>query len=379
MKKTVCVFLIFFCVCAALPGVFAAGPSNSAVSAVLIDADNGTVLYEDNADEQMLIASTTKILTALVVLENCGSDESVRIKKEYTNVEGSSMYLQEGDELTVRELLYGLLLASGNDAAVALACYAGGSAGGFASMMNERAFQIGCRDSSFKNPHGLDEDGHYSTARDLAHITEAAMENKLFCEIVSTKSVTIKGRTYRNHNKLLWNYEGALGVKTGYTKSAGRSLVSSAERNGLRLICVTLNDPDDWTDHENLYNWAFSEYKRVTVSYGDTDIEPVPVISGEQEFVRIRADGFYSCTIPKEDSVDISVYLPKFVYAGVDEGEQAGLVAVKYDGAIVGRIPLYYAEEVALDKTVPLTVLEKIGWSWFFANRYGLNRFGGTG
>jgi D-alanyl-D-alanine carboxypeptidase/D-alanyl-D-alanine carboxypeptidase (penicillin-binding protein 5/6) len=162
-------------------------------------------------------------------------------------------------------------------------------------------------------------------------------------------------------------------------KSAGRSLVSSAERNGLRLICVTLNDPETGQIMKNLYNWAFSEYKRVTVSYGDMDIEPVPVISGEQECVRIRADGFCSCTIPKEDSVDISVYLPKFVYAGVDEGEQAGLVAVKYDGAIVGRIPLYYAEEVALDKTVPLTVLEKIGWAWFFANRYGLNRFGGTG
>ena len=379
MKNAVCFLLTILCLHACFPNVFAAEPSNSAVSAVLIDAANGSVLYEDNADEQMLIASTTKILTALVVLENCSSDEVVKIKKEYTNVEGSSMYLQEGDMLTVRELLYGLLLASGNDAAVAVACYVGGSIEGFASMMNRRASKIGCTGSSFKNPHGLDEDGHYSTARDLARITGTAMEDKLFCEIVSTKNVTINGQTYHNHNKLLWNYQGAVGVKTGYTKRAGRSLVSCAERDGLRLICVTLNDSDDWTDHKNLYNWAFSTYKRVTVSYGETDLSPVPVISGERGSVRIRADDIFTCTIPKDDTVNISVCLPKFVYAEVEEGDEAGLVTVKYGGSIIGRIPLYYAEDVALDKTVPLNALEKIGWAWFFANRYSLNRFWGTG
>ncbi len=189
----------------------------------------------------MLIASTTKIMTALVVLENCSPDDQVKILPEYTSVEGSSMYLKAGESYTVRDLLYGMLLVSGNDAATALAYYCGGSIAGFAEMMNAKAREMGLTNSSCKNPHGLDADGHYSSAEDLAEITREAMKNELFAKIVGTKTYTIGEQTYMNHNKLLWNYDGMLGVKTGYTMAAGRSLVSCAERNGLRLICVTLS------------------------------------------------------------------------------------------------------------------------------------------
>ncbi|MDR2615776.1 MAG: serine hydrolase, partial [Oscillospiraceae bacterium] len=184
-------------------------PELSASSAVLIDAESGRALYEKNADQQMKIASTTKILTALVALERCDPDETVIIKREWTGIEGSSMYLKPGERLTVRELLYGLMLVSGNDAAVALACHAAGGVREFAELMNARAAELGCEGSSFANPSGLDEDGHFSTARDLAVITAEAMKNEAFADVVSAKYADAAGRELRNHNRLLWDCPGA--------------------------------------------------------------------------------------------------------------------------------------------------------------------------
>ena len=235
----------------------------SAVSArrgIVLDGTTGRVLWERAADERSLIASTTKIMTALVVCRQCNVLDRVRIPKEAVGIEGSSIYLKEGEVLTVQELLYGLMLHSGNDAATALAIYCGGTVEGFAELMNDKARELGMEGTHFSNPHGLDAPDHYSTARDLAILARYAMCDPIFRQTVSTRQVKIGERYLTNHNKLLWRVEGANGVKTGYTKAAGRLLVSGAERNGRQLIAVTVDAPDDWNDHAALLEEGFSRF-----------------------------------------------------------------------------------------------------------------------
>lgn len=227
----------------------------SATAAVLMDADMGQVLYEKNGDRQMLIASTTKIMTALVVLEHAAPDDVITVTPDHM-AEGSSMYLRAGETVRVEELLYGLLLCSGNDAALALTECAGGLTP-FVALMNEKAAALGMAHTSFANPNGLDADGHYSTARDMAVLAAAAVENPTFRRICSSRSVTIGQRTMENHNRLLRQMEGCIGLKTGYTRAAGRTLVSCTERDGCRLVAVTLQDSNDWADHAALYDYGF--------------------------------------------------------------------------------------------------------------------------
>ena len=227
----------------------------SATAAVLMDADMGQVLYEKNGDRQMLIASTTKIMTALVVLEHAAPDDVITVTPDHM-AEGSSMYLRAGETVRVEELLYGLLLCSGNDAALALTECAGGLTP-FVALMNEKAAALGMAHTSFANPNGLDADGHYSTARDMAVLAAAAVENPTFRRICSSRSVTIGQRTMENHNRLLRQVEGCVGLKTGYTQAAGRTLVSCTERDGCRLVAVTLQDGNDWVDHAALYDYGF--------------------------------------------------------------------------------------------------------------------------
>lgn len=227
----------------------------SATAAVLMDADMGQVLYEKNGDRQMLIASTTKIMTALVVLEHAAPDDVITVTPDHM-AEGSSMYLRAGETVRVDELLYGLLLCSGNDAALALTECAGGLTP-FVALMNEKASALGMAHTSFANPNGLDADGHYSTARDMAVLAAAAVENPTFRRICSSRSVTIGQRTMENHNRLLRQVEGCVGLKTGYTRAAGRTLVSCTERDGCRLVAVTLQDGNDWADHAALYDYGF--------------------------------------------------------------------------------------------------------------------------
>ena len=257
----------------------------SAQYAVLMDGRTGRILYDKGADERSLIASTTKIMTALIVCEQCNVLDRMRVPKEAVGIEGSSMYLREGEVLTLQELLYGLMLSSGNDAAVALAIYCGGTVEGFAQLMNDKARQLGMKDTHFENPNGLDSPDHYSTARDLAVLASYAMENPIFAKTVSAKTVTIGNRSLRNHNKLLWQVEGADGVKTGYTKAAGRILVSSAVRNGRRLICVTINAPNDWNDHALLLNDGFSRYTMKTLISAGDPVGRVSLMGGEEDYV----------------------------------------------------------------------------------------------
>ena len=239
--------------------------SLSAASAILIDARTGDVIYEKNADKKMPMASTTKIMTAICTLDNINSNVPITVNSDAEGIEGSSVYLKAGERITIKELLCAMLLNSGNDAATALALEVAGSIEGFAKIMNKTARKIGALSSNFTNPSGLYEQNHYTTARDLAKIAACAMENPLIRWMVSTKEMKISngqkngGRFLKNHNKLLWQYEGCTGIKTGYTKKCGRCLVSSAKRDGKELIAVSLNAPDDWRDHKILFDYGFNK------------------------------------------------------------------------------------------------------------------------
>lgn len=339
----------------------AAAPSGiSARSAVVIDAENGRILYEKDARTPGGIASTTKIMTALVVLERCNPDSLVYIRPEYTGIEGSSMYLKAGERLTVRELLYGMLLVSGNDAATALACYTAGTVERFAALMNMKAAELGLTTAHFCNPHGLDAPGHSASALDMARIAAAAMDHALFAKIVASKTAAAGGRTLVNHNKLLWMYAGACGVKTGYTKSTGRSLVSCCERAGARLICVTLGAPDDWNDHMQMYDAVWSSCsRRCAVSAGDILVR-LPVIGGMADFLPVRAVGDVPVLAADGDEIEVRLYLPHFVYADVQAGEVIGSARVSIDGVFCGETQLAAAQSVCQDGTQRAGFREKL-------------------
>ena len=318
----------------------------SAEKAIVLDAGTGRVLFERNADQRSLIASTTKIMTALVVCEQCNVLDRVRIPKEAVGIEGSSMYLQEGEVLTVQELLYGLMLRSGNDAAVALAIYCGGTVEGFAQLMNDEAARIGLDNTHFVNPHGLDAPEHYSTARDLALLAAYAMENPLFRQTVSTRNVTVGSRTLQNHNKLLWQVEGADGVKTGYTKAAGRILVSSAQRGGRRLVAVTINAPDDWADHAALLEDGFSGYTLRTIVKAGDCLGTVEIEGGQAAYTQLLAAEDFSYPLAAEEQVTVTPVGTGFVYAPTVEGADAGFAWVRVNGRAVGKVGLHYGQTV---------------------------------
>lgn len=227
----------------------------SAAAAVLMDADSGRLLYDKNGEKRMLIASTTKLMTALVALEQGGLQQEITVTGGHM-AEGSSMYLRPGEKLTLETLLYGLLLSSGNDAALAVTECMGGAVP-FVARMNEKAAELGMENTHFANPNGLDDEAHYSTAEDMAKLAAAAMDDPVLRRVASTRTARIGGRTLTNHNKLLSRVEGCVGLKTGYTRAAGRTLISCAERDGVRLVAVTLQDGDDWNDHASLYEQGF--------------------------------------------------------------------------------------------------------------------------
>ncbi len=320
----------------------------SAQRAAVMDAATGRLLFSKNADQRSLIASTTKIMTALLICEKCNVLDQMRIPKEAVGVEGSSMYLQEGEKLTLQELLYGLMLSSGNDAAVALALYCSGSIEEFANQMNDKAVKLGMTQTHFVNPNGLDAENHYSTARDLAILASYAMENPIFSKTVSTKTITIGQRALRNHNKLLWRYPGADGVKTGFTRAAGRILVSSAAKNRRRLVAVTINAPDDWNDHAHLLDDGFSKYNlQRIVTMGDC-VGYRELVGGNAERVSVLAAENYVYSIAADETPQILLPGPGFLYAPVVEGGDAGYAYVILSGKAVDKIPVVYGQTVEI-------------------------------
>ena len=331
----------------------------SAEKAIVLDAQTGRVLYAKGENDRALIASTTKIMTALIICEQCNVLDRMKIPKEAVGIEGSSMYLQEGEVLTLQELLYGLMLRSGNDAAVALAIYCGGTVEGFAQLMNDKAHRLGMENTHFVNPNGLDAPGHYSTAKDMAILAAYAMENPIFRQTVSTKSVTIGNRVLQNHNKLLWRIDGADGVKTGYTKAAGRILVSSTTRQGRRIIVVTMDDPNDWADHEKLIEDAFSQFTVKTLVTKGEVLGRVEVAGGDAGEVELIAAEDFCFALRPDEKVDLYLPAPGFVYAPVVEGAEAGYAHIMVDGASVGKVPLVYGQTVERTEEKKVTLIQR--------------------
>ncbi len=336
--------------------------SLSAESAVLISADTGTVLYEKNAHSRMSMASTTKIMTSLLALEEAGrsDDPAVAVTEEMVAVEGSSMGLRAGDKITLTNLSAGMLLASGNDAANAAALYLGGSQEGFAEKMNRRAEEIGMEGTHFVTPSGLDDEEHYSTAYDMALLAREALKNPEFRRLASSSTYQVEFLepeqkvSYTNHNKLLRMYEGCIGVKTGFTKKSGRCLVSAAERDGVALIAVTLNAPDDWNDHTAMLDYGFSAVKSVSFDASGFSAE-LPVVGSETGSVRVRGGKGGSVSLPVEeaDQVTYRVFLPMFCYAPVREGEQVGRLQYYLGNSPVYSIPVFAAESAAVLEKEP--------------------------
>lgn len=346
-----------------LPAPTTHPPATSAASAALLDPVSGCFLLTQNADERRAMASTTKIMTALVILTYCDLDQTVRVPREAVGVEGSSIYLFENEEITVKTLLYALLLSSANDAAVALAIHAAGSVAAFAALMNEKAAALGLTNTHFTNPHGLYDEAHYTTARELALITAEALKNDVFAEIVATKrySVPQNGtdatRLFLNHNRLLQTYEGTVGVKTGFTKKSGRCLVSAANKQGLMLIAVTLHDPNDWQDHRALFDWGFSEYEGFSPT--QTAIH-LPVVGGASAQATLLPEGELSLTLPRHhEEITCTVEAPRFLFAGFDKGTEVGRLVYRMGDTVIATLPLKTAEGVERLK-MPRTFFEKL-------------------
>ena len=316
----------------------------SARSAVVMEPISGRLLYDLKGTEQSLIASTTKIMTALLICEQCNVLDQMRIPKQAVGIEGSSMYLKEGEKLSIQELLYGLMLSSGNDAAVALALYCCGGIEEFAALMNDKARSLGMNQTHFENPNGLDAKNHYSTAKDLAILASYAMENPVFRQTVSTKTITIGNRCLRNHNKLLWLYPGADGVKTGYTRAAGRILVSSAVKDNRRLVAVTIHDPDDWRDHSALLENGFSKYSLQRIVTAGDCVGYREIAGGTASKVAVLAAENFSYSLSKEEHPQLLLPGSGFVYAPVAEGADAGFAYVLLSGRAVGKVPVIYGE-----------------------------------
>lgn len=349
------------------PVAQAAGPEVSAQSAVVLTADTGTVLFEKDGHTPRPVASTTKIMTALLALEAAQErgDPLVDITQEMVAVEGSSMGLQAGDSISLTGLAAGMLLASGNDAANAAALYLDASLESFAARMNQRAAALGMEDTHFVTPSGLDgEDaqglGHLSTAYDMALLARAALEDQAFRQLCSSPSLAVefaepvKRVTYTNHNKLLTQYQGCVGVKTGFTKEAGRCLVSAAERDGALLIAVTLNAPNDWEDHTALLDYGFSQVEPYQLAGGDVRLT-VPVVGSPVEVVSLRGSNGGEVTLPLGQGAQVErvVHAPKFLYAPVEAGEQVGEICWYLEGQLLGSAPLTAAGAAPLQEKAP--------------------------
>jgi len=327
----------------------------SAKAAILMDAQTGKILYEKNANTIMPMASTTKIMTTLLSLESGNLDDYFVVDPTAIKVEGSSMGLVEGDSVTKRILCYGMMLPSGNDAANSTAVKIAGSIDKFIVMMNERAKKIGMVNTNFVTPSGLDDytDKHYSTAYDMALLTQEALKNPTFREICSTKNARLEygnppyARWLQNSNKLLTSCKGVIGVKTGFTDKAKRCLVSACKRDGATLICVTLNDSNDWRDHSNLYDFGFSQIKKVEMPIDNQNMF-INVVGGKREIAYCKQTAPATLTLFSDDISKITkrVVLPRFVYAPLNAGDEVGRAEYVFEGKVVVTIPIVVDESV---------------------------------
>lgn len=376
-KSTVTIVLILCLLLPCLSTVCVAEPNSgnppsvSAQSAVLIEAESGSVVFSKSADTPLPMASTTKIMTALVALELASPDTEIVVDAGAVGVEGSSIYLIENEKLTLEQLLYALLLESANDAATAIAIGLCGSVESFAKEMNRKAVDLGLKQTHFTNPHGLHDDEHFTTAYELALIARCALQNDVLRQIVSTRKTTIPhagtegSRLLINHNKMLRLYEGCIGVKTGFTKASGRCLVSAAERDGVTLIAVTLNAPDDWNDHTAMLDHGFACYKSVLLCEKEEYLFPLALVGGTDNYVMLCNMNELRVTLPADHGeITKTVEAPRFEYAPVSEGDTVGRVVYRSDingdgvKEVVGEAPLTACY------TVQKRVVKRSFWQW---------------
>lgn len=342
MLKKLSLFLSVILILIIPVSVYGAGCS--AVSAIVIDAVSGEILFEKNAYEERSMASTTKIMTALVACESGKLDDVVTITDEMVNVIGTSLGLRAGDRITLYDLVVGMLIVSGNDAANAAAIYLGGSIEGFAAMMNEKARSIGMNSSLFVTPSGLDEGNHHSTAYDMALLAADALQNKIFSQICKERrmEVTINGTKHPvyNHNKLLAFLDDCIGIKTGFTEKAGRCLVSAVDRNGIKMICVTLNDGDDWNDHISLYSECEKKYQKKEIK----DTMQINMAGGMKDTVSAAYSAEINVLNPQ--LITVECYCFPFVYAPVKGGSEIGKAVIKYKEKEICSVPIVAEEDV---------------------------------
>lgn len=351
MKKLAVILSSAMIICGIqIPDIYAEDETEiSAKAAVVISADTGEILFEKNSSEKLPMASTTKIMTTLICLESGNLDEPFVVDSDAIHVEGSSMGLQEGDIVTKYALCCGMLLPSGNDAANATAVKLAGSIEAFAEVMNDKAKEIGLTKTYFVTPSGLEGTGHGSSAYDMAILASVALRNDTFREICSSETIKLEygnppyTRWLKNTNKLLSLYSGTYGVKTGFTDEAGRCLVSACERDGKNLICVTLNDRNDWNDHMALYDKCFELAKTVSTEIPEIQLD---IAGSDRDKISVTAENVdFTVLSADTDDFEFVVNAPPFVYAPVNEGDELATLSIYYKNREIQQIPLYSAED----------------------------------
>lgn len=340
---------------------YAVTPKINGSSGILIEKETGRILYSHNSHQKLPMASTTKVMTALVALENGNLDEKVKITNKSVGIEGSSIYLFKGEEITLKDLIYGLMLRSGNDAAVAIAYHIGGSLEGFIELMNRKAREIGANNTNFVNPHGLHDENHYTTAYDLALIAREALKNQEFKKIAKTK-IWVANREinkyFYNKNKTIWQYEGGDGIKIGYTKAAGRCLVASATKNDMQLIAVVLNDGNWFNDCYNQFDFGFQTYKSKVIFDNNQFVKSIYVPNGKKNILPIVTAKKLVLPLMDEeiDKIKLDINLPKSINAPISIEQKVGAIKVFINGKLVATTDLLAKESIkeknALEKVV---------------------------
>lgn len=352
MKKNLSVlFSVLLFLFGTIPSYAQGNDFVSAKSAVVICADTLEVVYSKNMNEKLPMASTTKIMTSILALEYGASDTLLTVNSNMISAEGSSIGLRDGDNISLKSLVKGMLLESGNDAANATAYIVGGNIPNFVNMMNKKAVEIGMKSTSFETPSGLDGDNHYSTAYDMAILGAYAIKNQEFKSICSAKNETVYygnppyRRTFTNHNKLLSYYDGVFGIKTGFTKKSGRCLVSAAEKDGKTLVAVTLNAPNDWDDHIKMYDYSFEKVSSYELNKDLSNLR-LKIVGGSKNSISIEVSDIpYITTVSTDYKYTAKIYIKHFEYAPIYKGDIVGYIEfINQDGKIINKVSICAAE-----------------------------------
>lgn len=360
-QTAISILLTFLFILIPFSNGIAVKPNENAGSAILIERDSGRILYSKNINSKLPMASTTKIMTALLALEKGDLEETITIKEEWTNIEGSSIYLKPNEKIKLKDLVYGLILRSGNDAAVAIANHIAGGIDNFSVLMNKRAKEIGAVNTNFTNPHGLHSDNHYTTAYDLALISREALKNETFREISKTVNYISQrdlNSHFNNKNKTLWQYDGGDGVKIGYTQAAGRCLVASATRDNMQLIAVVLNDNNWFQDCYNLFDYGFNNYKKVDILRKDNFIKNIPVNNGKVDKLPIVINKDFQYPLNKDEIKDIKICIktPTELTAPLKKGDEIGVINITLKDETIYQGSLKLTENIN-----EKTIIDKIG------------------